>query len=81
MKDVQIIVAGECGSGKSTLVALIEKTLQQAGYDVGVVNNNNAEDARKRMIRANDQHLISANAASVNVSIEERQVNRKAAAA
>jgi ABC-type transport system involved in cytochrome bd biosynthesis fused ATPase/permease subunit len=81
MKDVQIIVAGECGSGKSTLVALIEKTLQQAGYAVDVVNNNSAEDLRKRIIRANDQHLISANAASVNVSIEERQVNRKAAAA
>lgn len=81
MKDVQVIVAGECGSGKSTVIALIEKALQQSGYTVDVVDNNSSEDLSKRIIRANDQHLISANAASVHVSIEERQLNRAAKAA
>ena len=44
MKELQIIVLGEAGSGKSTLVLWLEKQLKKKGFDVHIDLENELQD-------------------------------------
>ena len=44
MKELQIIVTGEAGSGKSTMVLLLEEFLKEKGFNVEVDLENELVD-------------------------------------
>jgi nucleoside-triphosphatase THEP1 len=44
MKELQIIVLGEAGTGKSTMVLWLEKQLKKKGFNVEIDLENEIED-------------------------------------
>lgn len=49
MKELQIIVAGEAGSGKSTITLLLEEFLKEKGFDVELQLENELIDYGSEM--------------------------------
>jgi thymidylate kinase len=78
MKDLQIIIAGATGSGKSTMMLLLEKFLVENGFSVEMQMENEAldygtENRMRQIFLQNFDERLDAMKQNVKITLQQKQ--------
>lgn len=60
MRDVNIVISGVCGSGKTVILNIIGETLRNSGFNVVAVDDGDEiSEFRPRLPHSLDNRLVS----------------------
>jgi len=82
-RELTIIVAGNTGSGKSTIMLELERLLSKSGYEVELSLENHPEYAKDEILRyykqesSNFEEKANAIKPNLKITLKEMQVKSK----